>query len=185
MVRDKHPLPNAPTLVSRASMQSVLKKYQEGLITEKSLSEALESSVNRLENSGASAIEAGKDSTNTTGAPQNSMKAAKKSTPVASSKNFSLQEIDDNAIFGLELSLKECIPTYLASNQSVDKVKNAAVEPASPNSPFVIDLVEENGSAQKRPRLNESKTPGAVCGIGRWLQLRDMNAKIWVSFSDD
>lgn len=187
MVSRQRAAPTAPTLTSTAAIESVLKKYREGLVTEKSLIEALEASVNRLEHSGA---ETGGDTANAVNSTHGRAKSLNsKDAFKAESRSFRLEEVNFNLLFLQEEQFKACTPSC---NTSTSTPHNKRTSLPSDNDPIVIDAEVESISdggridgtlINKKKRLSNDAVLARSQGEhpGRWLQLRDIDAKIWVS----
>ena len=182
MVNEKKTVSGAPTLTSTAVIESVMQKYREGLVTEKSLSEAMESSVNRLEHSGTSELELGAEPTGPA-AVQGSAKTQKKKAAVQQAlQSFRLGEVDAHNVNVQEVLLKACTPAYATLTPlDIEMKVEATLVAASNKQPVLIDLEEEEAvteeTACKKPRLSGMDEPFPT---GRWLQLREIDAKIWM-----
>lgn len=185
MIAAKSP-PLSTNISTSAIIESVLQKFRDGLITEQSLSGALESSVNRLENSGASAIETGADAP-TEGKSKPDKRA--KHSPADLDKHFRLSDVGASAVGHHGLALKRFLPSHGTPLFSKGGDLSGIVEEGeSPNVPN--DLTGDDApsiaseSVLKKPKLGNEFDSLIVTDdagtTGRWLQLSGMNAKIWI-----
>ena len=180
MSTDKKPFPTQPTLTSTSVIEEVLRKYSDGLVSQEVLSGALESSVNRLENSGASAIESAGDLT--AGSEPNNKTTKAKASNKSRSSNFRLYDVVQQYL-GVQHSMFEmCTPSFSSATPIKREGNDTASPTVSRDHPIELDLDEDKetgeesaSSLKKKPRHDGEST-----GAGRWLQICSIDAKIWV-----
>lgn len=186
MAVNQKELPSDPTLTSTRVIEEVLRKYNEGFVSEEMLSGALESSVNRLENSGASAIETAGDAA---AGPEASTKTAKsKAATKARSSNFRLGQVGQSNL-GLQHSMFEPFTSSFSSSTPLKlEDENTTLSPVTRDHPIELDLDEEKevAEAEAATPANKKLRRGAAASsqnhaeAGRWLQICNIDAKIWV-----
>jgi hypothetical protein len=230
---------NQASIVSRgAIIGSIMQQFREGSITELTLSGALEASVNRLENSGASAVETGEveeepgggssssssSSSSKKATPDNKKKGgnskSKKAVGRADDKHFCLADFDiDQSTMALqEFKFKAVTPSFVGTSTAAAAAgagAGAFLKHASPSANAsasananasanasamldITDLSNANASAMlditdlsaddealdtavvKRLKLESDNAYESA--PGRWLDICNMDAKIWVDF---